>query len=114
MRSSRAALVAAFAYAACSSVAWAATYEVGPGKTYATIQETLDLIKPGDVVEVQGNRTYPGDLWFREGQQGTATAPVTIRGIPIDGKRPIIQGIGTEQWHDMIVFLNANHFVFEG
>lgn len=97
-----------------ASSAAAATYEVGPGKPYATIQDTLGLLAPGDVVEVQGNQTYPGDLWFRPEQSGTANAPVTVRGIPVDGKRPVIQGVGTEQWHDMIVFFNASYFVFEG
>jgi len=94
--------------------AHAAMYKVGPGEDYATIQDTLDLLGPGDVVEVTGGQTYPGDLWFRADQSGTPDAPVTIRGIAVDGLRPRIEGVGTEQYHDMIVLLNASHFVFEG
>ncbi|MBI5534777.1 MAG: hypothetical protein HY898_18775 [Deltaproteobacteria bacterium] len=96
-----------------AATASAATYQVGPGQTYATIQETIALLAPGDVVEVQGDHTYPGDLWFRQDQSGAPGNPVTVRGIPVNGKLPIIQGVGTEQWHDMIVLLNASHFVFE-
>jgi len=94
--------------------ALAETFEVGPGKPYATIQDTLDLLKPGDVVEVQGDHTYPGDLWFREEHSGTSDAPVTVRGIRVDGKRPILEGVGSEMWHDMIVLFQVSNFVFEG
>lgn len=90
-------------------LALAETFEVGPGKPFATIQEALPSATAGDVIEVQGDQTYPGDLWFREEQAG-----ITVRGIPVNGKRPIIEGVGTEEWHDMIVYVNANDFVFEG
>jgi len=96
------------------SAALAETYRVGPGEAYATIQDTLGLIAPGDVVEVMGDHTYPGDVWFEPEHSGTEGAPVTVRGIAVNGKRPVLQGVGTEQWHDMIVLLYANHFVFEG
>ncbi len=96
------------------SLAFATTYQVGADKPYATIQDTLGLLAPGDVVEVDGDAVYPGDLWFRAEQGGTPDAPVTVRGIPINGKRPVISGIGTEQYHNIVVFLNANNFVFEG
>lgn len=97
-----------------SGSASAETYRVGPGEAHATIQDALGLIAPGDVVEVMGDHTYPGDVWFEPEHSGTEDAPVTVRGIPVNGKRPVIQGVGTEQWHDMIVFLHANYFVFEG
>jgi hypothetical protein len=96
------------------AAASAATLEVGPGKMYATIQDTLGVIGPGDVVEVQGDQTYAGDLWFRPEISGTAEAPVTVRGVKVNGHRPILQGVGTQQYHDMVVLLYANHFVFEG
>src|SRR5262249_50888545 len=97
-----------------SRSAGAATYQVGPGKPFATLQDTLGMLAPGDVVEVDGDHTYPGDLWFRPEQGGTKSAPVTVRGVRKNGKRPVIQGVGTEQYHDMIVLFYANHFVFEG
>lgn len=94
--------------------AWATTYEVGPGKPYATLQDTLPLITAGDVVEVQGDQTYPGDLWFRSEQAGTPDKPVTIRGIKVNGHRPILAGVGTEQYHNIIVLFYGNNIVFEG
>lgn len=94
--------------------AHAATYRVGPGEAYATIQDTLSLLGPGDIVEVMGDHTYAGDLWFRSDQDGDPGNPVTIRGIAVNGHRPIIRGVGSAQWHTMIVLLNASHFVFEG
>jgi hypothetical protein len=94
--------------------ALAETYEVGAGKPYATITEVLPMLVPGDVVEVQGDATYAGDLWFRAEQSGTPEQPVTVRGVRVNGKRPIIQGVGTEQWHNYVVLLNASDFVFEG
>lgn len=97
-----------------AGTARAETYKVGPNDEYATIQDTLDLLAPGDIVEVAGDNTYPGDLWFREDQSGTPDQPVTVRGVAVDGKRPILTGVGTEQYHDMVVLLNASHFVFEG
>lgn len=103
------------ALALCAaSLARAETYQVGPGQPYATIQETLELLTPGDVVEVQGDATYPGDLWFRPEHGGSADAPVTVRGIAVNGRLPVIQGVGTEEWHTMIVLLWASNFVFEG
>ena len=32
----------------------AATYQVGPGRPYATLQEVVSFLAPGDVVEVDG------------------------------------------------------------
>ncbi len=96
------------------STALAATYQVGPGKEYATVQDVLSMLAPGDVVEVQGDQTYPGDLMFREEHSGTKEAPVTVRGIRVNGKRPIIAGVGSEQWHNFIVQFSAHNFVFEG
>ncbi|HVY45751.1 MAG TPA: hypothetical protein VHB21_07720, partial [Minicystis sp.] len=98
---------------ACSlpASALAATYEVGPGKPYASIQDTLSKLGPGDVVEVQGDHTYPGDLWIQTA--GSASAPITFRGVSVNGHRPIIAGVGTAQYHNMIVLFYANHLVFE-
>lgn len=94
--------------------ATAETYAVGPGRPYGTIQEVLAELQPGDVVEVDGGHTYPGDLWFEPEHSGTPASPVTIRGLYDGSTRPVLQGVGTEQWHDMVVLLYANHLVFEG
>ncbi|MCA9622242.1 MAG: hypothetical protein KC731_24630 [Myxococcales bacterium] len=101
---------------ALSTTASAATYQVGPSGDYPDIQSLLAAtsLSPGDIVEVEGDHLYPGDLWLREEANGSADAPVTIRGIRKNGKRPTLEGVGTEQWHDMVLFLAAHYLVFEG
>ena len=47
------------AVAAGPSLAQAATYRVGPGRTYTKHRSVVCLLNPGDVVEVDGNATYP-------------------------------------------------------
>lgn len=72
------------------SLLLAATYQVGPGKPYASLQEVADLLLPGDVVEVDGDHTYPGDVVFT--QTGTEAHRIVIRGLRIHGQRPVISG----------------------
>jgi hypothetical protein len=72
----------------CTCVGAAQTYQVGPGKTYATIG-AVPTLAPGDVVEI-----YPGT--YNEVKRwtvaGTAANPITIRGM--GATRPIIDGTG--------------------
>lgn len=96
-----------------ASTAGAATLSVGSGSKYATIVEALAVVQPGDIVEVQGDQTYTGTITFRPEHGGTAEQPVTVRGIPVNGKRPRLTGAGPGEWDLMVVLLNANHFVFE-
>lgn len=86
--------------------AWAATYEVGPNKTYKNLSEVASQLKPGDVVEIQGNATYPGNIRLR--QSGTADKKITIRGIRVSGKRPVLSG-GTNTLE-----IQGNHYIVEG
>ena len=88
------------------------TLKVGQGLQYATIEEALSNTMPGDVVEVQGGQTYKGTINLREGYGGTADKPVTVRGIPVNGMRPVLSGVGTG-YNNMVLLLNANHFVME-
>ncbi len=91
------------------------TYQVGPGRPYADLQSVTDLLQPGDIVEVDGDQTYPGGVVFT--QAGTVEQPITIRGIRVNGNRPVIQG-GTNS----VTFQTdwpyneggADHYVFEG
>jgi hypothetical protein len=72
-----------------AAVAQAATYEVGPGKPYATLEEVDDLLGPGDVVLVSGGgATYPGGV--RLDRAGSPSAPITIRGV--GNPRPVLAG----------------------
>lgn len=91
----------------------AATYTVGPsGRQYtqlSTLFRSVNLA-PGDIVEVDGNATYTGNIVVGDDDSGTAAAPVTIRWRRVAGaKRPILSG-GTHT----IKFEQSNHVVFEG
>jgi hypothetical protein len=96
-----------------ASGASADTLKVGKGLAFSGIEEALSNAKPGDVVEVQGAQTYTGTIHLREDYGGTKEQPVTVRGIPVDGKRPVLRGAGPGEWDNMVLLLNANHFIME-
>jgi hypothetical protein len=81
-------------------------YQVGPGKQYANLQAVASLLRPGDIVEVQGGTTYTGGV--RLTQSGTAASKITIRGVRVGGARPRLSGGANT------IELAANHIVFEG
>lgn len=87
-----------------SGVARAETYKVGPTQTYKQLTAVADLLKPGDVVEVDGDATYESVMFENS---GTEAAKITIRGLTLNGKRPQIAG-GTNT-----VEVFANHYVLE-
>ena len=89
----------------------ASTYKVGPARTYKTLHAVAPALHPGDVVEVDGDATYPGGFTFRN--HGTAVAPITVRGIRVNGNRPKISGVGG--WVGGVVArFWGNHYVFDG
>jgi len=89
----------------------AATYDVGAGRTYPTLPALFSVIdlEPGDIVEVQGGQTYAGDIVMPAADGGAPGNPVVLRGIRVDGARPLLLG-GT----NTIEFRLADHVVFEG
>lgn len=89
-----------------ASPALGATYQVGPGKTYQDLGAVAGLLNPGDVVEVDGDAEYPGGVVFD--RPGTEAEKITIRGVRINGRRPVVRG-GTNTLEAA-----ANHYVFEG
>jgi hypothetical protein len=101
---------------AVSGTLAAATYPVGPGKPYANLQAVAGLLNPGDIVEVDGNATYAGGVIF--GRPGTAAQPITIRGIRINGNRPVLSGgtntvtFATPDLEDLPS--SGSHYLFEG
>lgn len=99
------ALSAAIAIALVAMRASALTYQVGPSRTYKTLGAVASLVNPGDVVEVDGDATYPAVAFTRN---GTSAAPITIRGIRVAGKRPVLSG-GTNT-----IELAGDYYVLEG
>ncbi|WP_437279508.1 right-handed parallel beta-helix repeat-containing protein [Sorangium sp. So ce375] len=89
-----------------ASPASAATYEVGRGKPYASLAEVAPRLAAGDVVQVEGDATYPGDLFFKK--SGTEAQKITIRGVRVNGRRPVLSG-----GSNTVVFA-GNHYTFEG
>lgn len=100
-------IVTLFIVAVCATSACALTYQVGPSRTYKKLQDVQALLAPGDLVEVDGNATYPGDIILT--RPGTVVNKITIRGLRVNGLRPILSG-GT----NTIEFRLSDHYVFEG
>ncbi len=100
-------IISLFIVACCGGSAYAITYQVGPTRTYTTLQAVAPILNPGDLVEVDGNATYPGGVIFT--RPGTAANKITIRGIRVSGLRPVISG-GT----NTVEFRLSDHYVFEG
>ena len=66
----------------------AATYNVGPGQTYSTMN-SLPALNPGDLVQVN-SATYTETFRFTQG--GTSASPIVIRGV--GATRPVFDGTG--------------------
>jgi hypothetical protein len=73
----------------------AATYEVGPGKPLASIgQVPWATLQPGDTVLIY-HRPEPYKEKWVICRQGTAAAPITVRGVAgPNGELPVIDGNG--------------------
>lgn len=73
----------------------AATYEVGPGKPFATPSDVpWESLQPGDVVQIHWRAEPYKDKWVIC-RKGTAVAPIIVRGVPnSSGVLPVIDGNG--------------------
>ncbi len=71
----------------------AAEYSVGPGQQYARLGEVpWELLEPGDTVLIHARPTPYAEKWVL-GRRGTATAPITVRGVrDAQGNLPVIVG----------------------
>lgn len=91
----------------------AATYTVGPsGRQYTQLSALVDSVnlEPGDVVLVDGDATYGGNIVVRSNDSGAPGNPVQFRWNRSAGStRPILSG-GSHT----IKFQQSNHVVFEG
>lgn len=112
MRNCRRAVVA-LSLILAPSIAWSATYTVGPsGKQYTQLSAVFSSnnLAPGDIVEVDGSATYNGNIVVNTDDAGTAANPIIIRWKRGTGQtRPLLQG-GAHT----IKFQQSNHVVFEG
>ncbi|MEO5729256.1 MAG: hypothetical protein ABI134_15070 [Byssovorax sp.] len=86
--------------------AGAATYAVGPRRELRDLQAVAARLQPGDVVLVDGDATYPGDLLLRN--DGAAGKKITIRGRRVAGKRPVLAGGRTT------IEIRGSHYQIEG
>ncbi len=99
------------AWIACASVlvpltaASAATHQVGPSRTIKTLQG-LPVLRAGDVIELDGDATYPA---YSAQTAGAAGNPITLRGVRVAGKRPVISGGANNT-----LAIEADHWVVEG
>jgi len=84
--------------------AQADTYKVGPGERHKVLQDVAGKLSPGDVVELQGDATYPSVVFKRH---GASDNPIVVRGVSVGGKRPIVQG------GENTIVAEGNHYVFE-
>ena len=87
--------LAAALMAMAAGTARAATYEVGPGRPYATPSAVpWESLQPGDQVLIYWRAAPYKDKWVIC-RQGTAAAPIVVRGVRgPDGARPVIDGNG--------------------
>jgi parallel beta-helix repeat protein len=78
-----------------SSIARAADYHVGPGQTYTNIGDVAwESLSSGDTVFIHARPAPYLEKWVIN-RQGTAAAPITVRGVAdASGTLPVIQGQG--------------------
>ncbi len=98
------------ALALCAPEVFGATYQVGPGRAYTTLQAASSRLRAGDVVEVDGDATYSGMITFRNSAR--ADAPITIRGVTRNGRRPVLAGVGGFPGGSVVRFW-GHHYIFE-
>lgn len=89
----------------------AVTYRVGPARPYQQLQQLVNVLNPGDTVLVDGDAVYPGGVSFS--RPGTAERRVLIRGIRVNGNRPILDG-GTNSIAFTGGTSGAAHYTLEG
>ena len=84
-------------------------FAVGPNRAYKTVQAVVHQLRPGDVVEVDGGTVYPGNVHIAVGVSGTRERPIVIRGLNVNGKRPVFYTAGGKYLFECF----AHHYVLE-
>src|SRR5689334_21952827 len=90
-----------------------ATYEVGPGKPYANIGDVpWESLQAGDTVLIYWRPTPYKEKWVIC-RQGTASAPITVRGVAgTGGELPVIDGNGATT-RPVLNYWNENRAVIK-
>lgn len=82
----------------------AATLSVGPGKTYPSPCKAFAVAKTGDLIQIEGNTTYAGDVC------GISASNLTIRGV---NGRPKIDAAGKNSGGKGIWVVKGNNIVID-
>jgi hypothetical protein len=83
-----------------------ATYVVGQGQQYSSLDAVASVLKPGDIVDLLGDATYAGGVKLTTA--GAADKKIVIRGVLKNGHRPVLSGGGDT------IEAAGDHYVFEG
>ena len=94
---------------AAEQTANATTYEIGPDKPYTRIGDVpWASLLPGDTVLIYWRPTPYKEKWVIC-RQGTADAPITVRGVPgPGGELPVIDGNGAQVQRTSMLIKDAN------
>jgi len=95
----------------CGRNVGAATYQVGPGRLHKTLQAVTALLRPGDVVTVDGGAVYPGGVTLGV-SGGPGKCVISVVGARVNGERPVLSGV-TAQGGTVLRVLGS-HYVIEG
>lgn len=90
-----------------SAAAEATLYEVGPARDHKSLQEVAPLLRPGDIVTVDGGVTYPGGVSL-DANGAPGAGVITIKGTRVAGKRPILAG------GFAVLRVRGSHYLIEG
>ena len=106
-------LTAISIYFLATTSAATTTYEVGPGKPYANIGDVpWESLQPGDTVLIYWRSTPYKEKWVIC-RQGTAAAPITVRGVfGPGGEAPVIDGDGATT-RSILNYRNENRSIIK-
>jgi len=90
-------------------VSMAATYEVSD---YATLKDMLEnTAEPGDILEIQPGVMYADSKRIDVMRSGTPEKPIIVRGVVVDGQRPVLDGSRVSTQRAMLWFAEECHDV---
>ena len=105
-------LILLLAWVFSGAVASAALYQVGPSRAHTTLQSVAGLLNPGDVVEVDGDVVYPGNVTFS--RSGTPASAITVSGLRANGRRPVLSGTNLIAGTRAVLSLLGSNYIVQG